>query len=219
MGKDKIQRIINYEKICCGYMNTKDLIVEKTLKLILEKGTIDISISEIRNATKMTTGGIYYYFSDKNELFEAILQKYMVDYIKIDFDKIPHEGSSRKKIHDTLFYILHHFIDGVEIESIDEKINYGSVILLLTATGYLEDEVNRIISQTLNDLKIFLTGLVEDGKRQNEIRKDFSTENITESLFTMYMGIQEFWLTFADDNIDFIFEKNFDMTWQAIEYQ
>ena len=78
-------------------MDTKDLIVEKTLKLILEKGTIDISISEIRNATGLTTGGIYYHFSDKNEIFEAILQKYMVDYIKIDFDKINLEGSSKDK--------------------------------------------------------------------------------------------------------------------------
>ena len=65
-------------------MNTKDLIVEKTLKLILEKGTIDISISEIRNCTGLTTGGIYYHFSDKNDIFEAIMQKYMIDYIKID---------------------------------------------------------------------------------------------------------------------------------------
>ena len=60
-------------------MNTKDLIAEKTLKLILEKGSIDISISEIRNYTGLTTGGIYYYFSDKNDLFEAILQKYRVE--------------------------------------------------------------------------------------------------------------------------------------------
>ena len=76
-------------------MNTKDFILEKTLKLILEKGTIDISISEIRKSTGLTTGGIYYYFSDKSDLFEAILQKYMVDYIKIDFDKVILEGSSR----------------------------------------------------------------------------------------------------------------------------
>ena len=52
-------------------MNTKDLILEKTLKLILDKGTIDISISEIRNCTGLTTGGIYYHFSDKNDIFEA----------------------------------------------------------------------------------------------------------------------------------------------------
>ncbi len=200
-------------------MNTKDLILEKTLKLILDKGTIDISISEIRNATNLTTGGIYYYFSDKNDIFEAIVQKYMVDYVKIDFDKIILEGSSRQKIHDALLYILHHFIDGVEIESINEKINYGSVLYLLTATGHSEDEVTDIILQTGKDIRIFLTGLVEEGKMQNEIRKDFSTENIVETLFTMYMGIQSFWLTFANDNTDFMFEKNFDITWQAIECQ
>ena len=200
-------------------MNTKDLILEKTLKLILENGTIDISISKIRNSTGLTTGGIYYHFSDKSDIFEAILQKYMVDYIKIDFDKILLEGSSRDKIHDTFLYILHHIINGVEIESIDENINYRDVILLLTATGYSDDEVNRIVLQTGNDVGIFLTGLVEDGKRQNEIRQDFSTESIAESLYNMYMGIQGFWLLFPNENIDSIFEKNLELTWQAIECQ
>ncbi|MBR5953978.1 MAG: TetR/AcrR family transcriptional regulator [Methanobrevibacter sp.] len=200
-------------------MNTKDLIVEKTLKLILDKGTIDISISEIRNCTGLTTGGIYYHFSDKRDLFEAIMQKYMVDYIKIDFDKIPLEGSSRDRIHDALFYILHHFIDGVEIESIDEKISYGTVLILLTSTGYANDEVNRIILQSGNDIELFLTGLVEDGKRQNEIRKDFPSKNIAQSLYIMYMGIQGIWLSFPNEDIDSIFEKNFEMTWQAIKCQ
>lgn len=200
-------------------MNTKDLIVEKTLKLILEKGTIDISISEIRNSTGLTTGGIYYHFSDKREIFEAILQKYMVDYIKIDFDEILLEGSSRDKIHDTFFYILHHVMEGVEIESIDENIKYRDVICLLTATGYAEDDVCSMISQMEKDIKIFLTDLVKDGKRQNEIRHDFSTENIVESLYIMYMGIQSFWLSFANDDIDFMLERNFDLTWQAIKCQ
>ena len=195
------------------------MIVEKTLKLILDKGTIDISISEIRNCTGLTTGGIYYHFSDKSDIFEAILQKYMIDYIKIDFDKIPLEGSSKDRIHDALLYILHHFINGVEIESINEKINYGNVLSLLTATGYAHDEVNRIILQTGEDIGIFLTDLVEEGKRQNEIRQDFPTKNIVDSLYTMYMGIQGFWFSFPNDDIDFIFEKNFDMAWQAIKYQ
>lgn len=198
-------------------MNTKDLILEKTLKVILEKSTIDISISEIRNATGLTTGGIYYHFSNKGDIFEAILQKYMIDYIKIDFDKIILEGSSKKRIHDTLLYILHHFINGVEIKSINEKINYREVILLLTAIGYGEDKVNSIISQTGKDIRTFLTGLVKNGKRQNEIRQDVPTEKIVETLVILFMGIQYSWLIFANDDTDFIFEKNFDMTWKAIE--
>lgn len=200
-------------------MNTKDLILEKTLKLILEKNTIDISISEIRNCTGLTTGGLYYHFSDKNNLFEAILQKYMIEYIKIDFDKIPLEGSTKDRIHDALLYILHHFIDGVEIKSINEKINWATVLILLTATGYSDDEVNRIVLQTGNETGMFLTKLVEDGKRQNEIRKDFSTKSIAGSLYNMYMGIQGFWLIFPNEDIDSIFEKNFEMTWQAIKCQ
>jgi len=200
-------------------MNTKELILEKTLKLILEKGTIDISISEIRNCTGLTTGGIYYHFSDKNDIFEEILQKYMVDYIKVDFDKIVLEGSSKDRIHDTLSYILNHYINGVEIESINEKINYSSIVLLLTSVGYAHEKVNQIISQTGNDVKMFLTSLVEEGKRQNEIRQDFPTENIVESLYIMYMGIQYYWLAFPDYEVDLMFEKNFDLTWQAIECQ
>ena len=200
-------------------MNTKDLIVEKTLKLILEKGTIDISIRDIQNCTGLTTGGIYYHFSDKNEIFEAIMQKYMVDYMKIDFDKIPLEGSTKERIHDGLLYILHHFTDGVEIESINEKINYGTVLILLTATGYSDYEVNRTVSQIGTDIGIFINGLVEDGKMKNEIRQDFSTKNIAETLYIMYMGVQCFWLDFPNEDIDLLFEKNFEMTWQAIECQ
>ena len=200
-------------------MNTKDLILEKTLELILEKGTIDISISEIRNCTGLTTGGIYYHFSDKNDIFEAIIQKYMVDYIKVDFDNLNLEGSAKDRIHDTLLYILHQFIDGGEFENTHEKINYNSVVLLLTSIGYAHDDVNRGISQMGNDTRKFLTGIIDEGKRQNEIRKDFTTENIVESLYTMYMGVQYFWLTFANDDIYSIFEKNFEMAWQAIKYQ
>ena len=198
-------------------MDTKDLILEKTLKLILEKGTIDISISDIRNATGLATGGIYYHFSDKNDIFQEILRKYMVDYIKVDFDKLTLEGSSRDRIHDALAYILDHYIKGVEIESINEKINYNSVILLLTPKGYAYEGINRLISQVEKDIKMFLTDIVEDGKRKNEIRQDISTENIVDSLHILYMGIQYYWLVFPDDDLDSMFEKNFEMTWQAIE--
>jgi hypothetical protein len=33
------------------------------------------------------------------------------------------------------------------------------------------------------------------------------------------MGIQYYWLVFPDYDVDLMFEKNFDMTWQAIECQ
>ena len=200
-------------------MNTKDWILEKTLELILDKCTIDISINDIRNATGLTTGGIYYYYSDKNEIIDTILQKYVIDYIKIDFDKIILKGSSKDKIHDTLFYFLHHFINGVKIESINEKINYRDVLLLLTPIAFSNDEYYSAITQIGENIEIFLTDLVEDGKMQNEIRKDFSTKNIVESFYILYLGVQNYWISFTTDDINLIFEKNFELTWQAIKSQ
>ena len=142
----------------------------------------------------------------------------MVDYIKIDFDKIILKGSSKDRIHDALFHILNHYMNGVEIESINEKINYNSVILLLTPKGYAYEGIIPMISQIENDIKMFLADIVDEGKRQNEIRHDFLTENIVESLHGLYMGIQYFWLVFPDEDIDSMFEKNFELTWQAIKY-
>ena len=152
-------------------------------------------------------------FQAKEEIYDEITERYLLNYAKFDMNKLRQiNGNTKDKIHNALFYILHHFINGVEIESINEKINYREVILLLTSTGYSEDKVDYIVSQTGKDITLFLTDLVEDGKKKNEIRHDFLTENIVESLFIMYMGIQELWLLFICDDIDSIFEKNFNMT-------
>ena len=52
-------------------MNTKQLILEKTLKLMIEKQNSLISIREISTATGIATGGIYHHFSNKEEIADA----------------------------------------------------------------------------------------------------------------------------------------------------
>ena len=51
-------------------MNTKQLILEKTLKLMIEKENSLISIREISAATGIATGGIYHHFSNKEEIYD-----------------------------------------------------------------------------------------------------------------------------------------------------
>ena len=46
-------------------MNTKQLILEKTLKLMIDKENSIISVREISAATGIAIGGIYHYFSNK----------------------------------------------------------------------------------------------------------------------------------------------------------
>ena len=69
-------------------MNTKQLILEKTLKLMIEKQNSLISIREISTAIGIATGGIYHHFSNKEEIYNEITEKYYMDYYRFDIDEL-----------------------------------------------------------------------------------------------------------------------------------
>ena len=64
-------------------MNTKQLILEKTLKLMIEKQNSLISVREISAATGIATGGIYHHFSNKKEIYNEITERYYLNFYKL----------------------------------------------------------------------------------------------------------------------------------------
>ena len=57
---------------------TKKLIFEKALKLMIEKQNPIVSIRQISDATWVATGGIYHYFSSKEEIYNEITERYCI---------------------------------------------------------------------------------------------------------------------------------------------
>lgn len=52
-----------------------DQIIDALEILLIQKPIQDISVSEIAQTAGIAKGGIYYYFSSKNEIFEAMIQR------------------------------------------------------------------------------------------------------------------------------------------------
>ena len=69
-------------------MNTKDLILEKTFGLLLEKGYKGVSISDIQQATGMARGLLYHYFGSQEVLFEESIGKYFIKWLYVDREKV-----------------------------------------------------------------------------------------------------------------------------------
>ena len=69
-------------------MNTKQLILENTLKLMIEKQDSLISIREISASSGIAIGGIYHYFSNKEEIYKEITERYYINYYKINIDEL-----------------------------------------------------------------------------------------------------------------------------------
>ena len=201
-------------------MDTKQLILEKTLKLMIEKENSLISIREISAATGIATGGIYHYFSNKEEIYDEIIERYVINYIKFNMDKLRQiNGNAKEKIHDVLVEIFKQKETGIEIESIDDEIDYRDILSVLTSKGFVYENTLVSVQSALKELGELFTEIIKEGQKNMEIRKDFSAEDIVESLIIMYWGIQYKWEMYMFDDMISVFEDIFNLEWEKIRFR
>ena len=210
--------IMKYKHSKC--MDTKELILEKTLKLMIEKQNSLVSVREISDATGIATGGIYYYFSSKEQIYDEIIERYLINYIKFDMDKLTQiKGNAKEKIHDVMAEIFKQQQTGIEIKTIEDEMDYRIILLILTPNGFSYENSIEFCQGILKELEDFFAEIVEEGQKNSEIRQDLSTEDIVESLIIMYMGIAYKWEAYIIDDMLSVFEDNFDLQWEKIRFR
>jgi len=201
-------------------MNTKQLILETTLKLMIENKNSIISIREISNASGIAIGGIYHHFSNKEEIYNELTERYYINYYKFDFDKLQQiKGNAKEKIHNIMAEIFKQKETGIPIESIDDEIDYRSILLVLSGNGFSYEKTPELNQSILKELREFLTEIIKEGQENGEIRQDFSPDDIVESLIIMYMGIQYRWEVYLIEDMIPAFEDNFNLEWEKIRFR
>ena len=201
-------------------MDTKELILEKTLELMIEKQNSIVSIREISDATGIATGGIYHYFSNKKQIYDEITERYFINYLKFDMDKLRQiKGNAKEKIHDVMAEIFKQKQAGIKIETIEDEIDYRIILMILTPNGFSYENSVELCQGILKELENLFTKIVEEGQKNSEIRQDLSTEDIVESLTLMYIGIQYIWEIYWIDDMIQAFEENFDLQWEKIKFR
>jgi TetR/AcrR family transcriptional regulator, transcriptional repressor for nem operon len=58
--------------------DTKDLILDTAFTLFMNNNYESVTFTELCRATKLTKGAVYHYFSSKEELFKAVIDKYVL---------------------------------------------------------------------------------------------------------------------------------------------
>ena len=200
-------------------MNTKKLILEKTLKLMIKKGNSIVSIREISAETGIATGGIYYYFSSKEDIYNEITERYLLDYVKFDMDKLTQiKGNAKEKIYDAMAEMVKQKQSGIEIETI-EDVDYREILGVLTANGFAYENSRKIYQGIIKELKEFFTEIIVEGQKNRQIRQDLPAEDIAESLIHVYLVIQYQWEIYWIDDMISAFEDNFDLEWEKIRFR
>jgi len=178
-----MQLFLHPERSVCIMSDTKEYIIEQSYKLFLKKSYEAVSISDISNAIGFTKGALYHHFRNKEELFKAVIDKYLsvIGLVEINEDLslaefIESDVEHVKKIIYTICIDELPFV----------PVNYLSLVIdaLRHYPGYAE-EGEKFFTGVINKLKVLLNNAIKNG----EIRDDIDTNVAALNFFSISVGI------------------------------
>ena len=185
-------------------MNTKDKIIESTFKLLLEKGFLEVSLADIVNESDVGYGSVYYYFDDKDQLVQSVLNKYISEMFLNQLDKVELSDDLYENLNEFYKRVLGLNDDYSFVTYKDFSIDSDAFkkMILLSFEGQQKYEKER------DNFKVYIERfsevvkkIIKTGIDKNQVKKDI---DIDESVFmiksSMY-GIFFLWLVQEIDDI------------------
>ena len=107
----------------------RDKILLKALELYMIEGYANVSITDLQSALDMGRGTLYYYFKDKDELFQEVVDMFLIKPKQRALDRVREGGAIPDMIDAMLYYLnqLQEFYDQVE----NKNINTSNVVTVM----------------------------------------------------------------------------------------
>jgi TetR/AcrR family transcriptional regulator, transcriptional repressor for nem operon len=163
--------------------DTKEYIIDQAYKLFLVKSYEAVSISDISESIGLTKGALYHHFVNKEDLFKAVIDKYMKVIGLIDIREditvaqfIELEINHLKKIVYTISINDQSFV----------PVNYLSFLIdaLRHYPGFAE-EYELFFDEVISKLKIILANAIKKG----EVKDDIDIDLVALNIFSTTVGI------------------------------
>lgn len=200
----------------CG-VEIKEKILKIALKLFVERGFLEVSISDLIKEVGVTKIIFYNYFNSKDQLICEAMEKFLFPYFD-DIIRITDEynGSSKKKLlqifqkySKTESYFKSNF--GIN------KINY-KLITFLTIEGIKKYEpMTKYITNFNNRLLEKIECIIEEGKRLGEISSMVSSKSIAIETLSSLQNAIVLWVMNQNIDIKMLFEINFVYLWNGMK--
>jgi TetR/AcrR family transcriptional regulator, transcriptional repressor for nem operon len=171
------------ERSVCIMVDTKEYIIDQAYKLFLHKSYEAVTISDISKAIGLTKGALYHHFLNKEELFKAVIKKYLN---VISLRNIDTSISLAEFIEENINYVQR-IIHTVCIDDLPfVPVNYLSLLIdaLRHYPGFAEEK-EAFFTGEINKLKLILDRAIEKG----EIRNDIDTYVVALNFFSISVGI------------------------------
>lgn len=163
--------------------DTREFIIDQSYRLFLEKSYEAVSISDISSAIGFTKGALYHHFKNKEELFKAVIDKYLGVISAREVDECVTVAQS---VENTISYVDNIVrticVDGQPFV----PVNYMSLLIdaLRHYPGYAEEK-DAFFTRQIERLQRVL----DEGVRSGELRPGLDTHAVALNFFSISVGI------------------------------
>lgn len=140
---------------------TRTSIMEAALDLMTERGSTDFQMSEVAQRCGISKGALYYYFADRDELADAVLDEVLDDTVDA-IERIAREAPSAREA-----------IDGLCAE-MARRFEAGSPLALATTNelAHAHGNVLSAATERLDRIVRVVEGQIERAREEGIVRED-----------------------------------------------
>jgi len=162
---------------------TREYIIDQSYKLFLNKSYEAVSISDISKAIGLTKGALYHHFKNKEDLFKAVIDKYL---LLSELSNIPDKITLSQFIDEAIKKATEIIYNIFGETPVFVSINYFAIFIdaFRHYPGFADDK-NHLFSTEIDKIKYILDNAVKSG----EIRRDIDTSVMALNFFSIALGI------------------------------
>ena len=191
----------------------REKILLKALELYMVEGYANVSITDLQAALNMGRGTLYYYFKDKDELFQEVVDQYLIRPKHRALERVKDTATLSEMIDAMLYYtnLLKEFYDQVE----NKNINTSNVVTVMyTAYSRFPDLYRKARRLYERELNLWIQA-IKNSMRAGEIRGNVHIETVAH----MFLHIKDGWdpgRSGAPMNFD-IFPEQYNYLYELIK--
>ncbi|MBP0724528.1 TetR family transcriptional regulator [Bacillus sp. RG28] len=140
----------------------KEEILEIASRIFIEKGFEETTMTDIVEASQLSRGGVYKYFSSTDEMFKEIVKKYDQQR-DVNIEKIIAES-------ETAWQAIEEFLDRSEKNLINSGLGFGIVQFEYTVNSCRKENRTAYLIKRFEEVIKNLGRLIENGVQTNEFK-------------------------------------------------
>lgn len=161
----------------------KEQVIEATEKCIVDKGLLRMSVKDIAAEGNLSTGIIYHYFRNKEDVLLNVLKASFRKSHEQVIDELGSIDSAREKL------IAH--IQYINMAPVDNPDFYAVILNYLGEAKY-NPNIHSMISLFLKNLRSYVTAYLEDGVKEGWIAQE-ELSGISAMVIALGLGIGIQW--------------------------